>query len=192
MARFSIDLWEADRNAASVLPNGLRVSTSNEAGRFGLRVYLPKATKPLVYEIHKSEESRSKRLDGVVTSYDAGQRQKLDARAARKGTPELVAAIDAGTIFEHSYGYDQTNISFYQVIARRGLVLEIRAIAQEIVPGSEGNMCEHVVPRKDCFIDNAPVLKKRLQFHAGKAFVSFDAGWCDLWDGKPAFQSHYA
>ena len=116
-----------------------------------------------------------------------------------------------GDILHHSWGYDQTNCDFYQVIEVKKASVVLRKIGAETVPGSEGFMCEQLMPVKDAFIEKGtqalskhsdfitpenPTIKKRVSFYVKddgtlRYYISVPFGWCDLWDGKPEYSSWY-
>ena len=83
---------------------------------------------------------------------DEEKAKKKEARANMKHT------FDPGTILYASWGYDQTNVDFYQVTARTDKTVTFREIAGEHVPGSgESNgMSANVRPLKDQFLDGKP------------------------------------
>lgn len=64
-----------------------------------------------------------------------------------------------GSIIYNSWGYDQTNIDFYQIVEVKPKSVILRAIASSYVKGSEGFMCANVKPIKDYFVGE-PILKK--------------------------------
>lgn len=116
-----------------------------------------------------------------------------------------------GDILHHSWGYDQTNADFYQVVAATTATVSLHKIGVKTVPGSQGFMSESLMPVKGKFLENyhhaltrdsngkttGPVLKKvsgYLQPTNGlpKYFIPVPYGWCDLWEGKPEYSSHYA
>ena len=57
-----------------------------------------------------------------------------------------------GQALYQSWGYDQTNIDFYQIVEVKEKTVKVREIGQVSVPGSNGYMCEHVMPDIDKFI----------------------------------------
>lgn len=64
-----------------------------------------------------------------------------------------------GMILYNSWGYDQTNIDFYQVVKSKEKSVILREIASSTVAGSEGFMSASVKPVKDYFIGE-PILKR--------------------------------
>ena len=134
-------------------------------------------------------------------------RQKKQEAKARFQNPYKV-----GDILHHSWGYDQTNCDFYQVVEVKKASVVLRKIGAETVPGSEGFMCESLMPVKDAFIteghhaltkysdaitpDN-PTIFKKVSFYVKedgslRYYIPTPYGWCDLWEGKPQYSSWYA
>jgi hypothetical protein len=64
-----------------------------------------------------------------------------------------------GQVIYNSWGYDQTNINFYQVIESKEKSIILREIASSYVAGSEGFMSACVKPVENAFIGE-PILKK--------------------------------
>lgn len=64
-----------------------------------------------------------------------------------------------GSIIYNSWGYDQTNIDFYQIVEVKPKSVILRKIESCYVSGTEGFMCANVKPIKDCFVGE-PILKK--------------------------------
>jgi len=87
--------------------------------------------------------------------YKAERKAKLAAeRAAAK------ESVKEGDIFVASWGWEQTNVDAYQVVAKKGATVTLREIALKSVEGSEGFMSDLVVPVKDAFIGEE--FKKRI------------------------------
>lgn len=112
---------------------------------------------------------------------------------------KTTSAVKVGNIFYASWGYDQTNIEFAQVVevSLTGKTVMCRMMNQETVPNSEGFMSETVVPsiqtgevfrlRVKILEGEAIYLKGSYPFCGGKRYERF---W--KWDNKPKYQSHYA
>lgn len=60
--------------------------------------------------------------------------------------------IKPGDIFYCSWGYDQTNIDFYQVIKRTAKMITVRRIGRTSEPA--WTMACYVMPVKDAFLDS--------------------------------------
>lgn len=117
-----------------------------------------------------------------------------------------------GDILHHSWGYDQTNCDFYQVVEVKKASVVLRKIGAKTVPGSEGFMSESLMPEKNAFIIKGsqaltkhdkdispenPTIFKRVSFYIKddgslRYYIPTPYGWCDLWNGKPQYNSWYA
>jgi hypothetical protein len=104
-----------------------------------------------------------------------------------------------GDILSASWGYDQTNVDFYQVVAVTAASVKIRAILSRVVEATDHAV--QVVAIPDAFDDaksarrgskDAKPLTKRAKIAADKSGYSVkisDYATADLWDGKPEFQT---
>ena len=70
--------------------------------------------------------------------------------------------VKAGDIFNASWGYDQTNEDFFQVVALVGTAfVRIKEIATKQTR-TESSMSGYVVPLKDCFTDRGIFIKDNI------------------------------
>lgn len=108
---------------------------TNALGKPCARVFYGKQTKPFVACYYKDDAQRAA---GIARAFKA--RQEVCARKA-----EQVAAKRAfknpykvGDVFQSSWGYEQSNVDWYEVIAVSGQMLSIRRLAEEkVVTGWE-------------------------------------------------------
>ena len=70
-----------------------------------------------------------------------------------KTTPN--SEVKVGSIFCMSWGYDQTNVNFFQVTRMSPKGCFVREIAIKEVTGSEGMMCSKVVPQPNVFLNES-------------------------------------
>jgi len=98
--------------------------------------------------------------------------------------------VKVGDIFYNSWGYDQTNIDWYQVTAltKTGKSVKVRPIAGKIK--ETGFMSGESTPKKGKF--TGPAVTKRIGMSNGEPYLPSKYGWTSLWDGKPKYQSWYA
>lgn len=128
-------------------------------------------------------------IDRVVANKERREQEKAErkARAAEKS-----AAVKVGDIFVDSWGYEQTNIDFYQVVAKpTPKTVIVREIACERVEGSEMShgMADRVRPARDQFIGEE--MKKRINAYGGFKTYSFSsASPCDA--DRDFYRSWYA
>lgn len=133
-----------------------------------------------------------------------------ERKAKAKG--QFKNPYNIGDILHHSWGYDQTNCDFYQVVGVKKASVVLRKIGATTVPGSEGFMSESLLPVKDAFLEKAtqaltrfdhditpenPTITKRVSFYVKedgslRYYIPVPYGWCDLWNGKPQYSSWYA
>lgn len=114
---------------------------------------------------------------------------------------------EVGDILCNSWGYDQTNVEWFEVVALAGKsMVVLREIGAAVVPGSEGFMSGRVVPvpgayRVDRFYDHdkradvvreRPPLRKRVDKYGRVDIHSASFGRASKWDGNPKYESHYA
>lgn len=98
--------------------------------------------------------------------------------------------VNNGDIFVATWGYEQTNADFYQVIAVTPKGVRIRHIkSKEKTEGS--SMSGYAVPIKDAF-DGSPKTK-RITIYDGEENIRIDSsqGLANKWDGNPVGISTY-
>jgi hypothetical protein len=109
-----------------------------------------------------------------------------------------------GDILNGSWGYDQTNQEFYQVmeVSATSNSIVIREITHNLV-SSERDMSGQVTPNKDQFNNDPPrrVMAQRPHNGLGKGdfHINVHGGrddgfriFLDEWNGKPVYESWYA
>jgi hypothetical protein len=97
--------------------------------------------------------------------------------------------VKVGDFFYSSWGYDQTNVDFYEVVAvtPSGKSVKVREVSQHTA--SDNGPSTRVVPIAGAFRDEGPQLK-RLRFYSDRPSF-FVASYADayLWDGAPKYQT---
>jgi hypothetical protein len=112
------------------------------------------------------------------------RRRKEEQRTAAE---QLAGALSPGAIVYSSWGYEQTNVDFYQVLRRSGRVVVLRRIAGEMKE-STGAMSGYVSAIKDAFSDSHPE-EIRTVIRSGE--LSIGDYSARLWAGDPKFCSWY-
>jgi hypothetical protein len=90
--------------------------------------------------------------------------RNINAEKARKEQKKLAQqnmkhSFQVGQVLYNSWGYDQTNINFYQIVGVKEKSIVLQEVCKSIVAGSEGFMCANVKPVENAFIGE-PILKK--------------------------------
>ena len=164
---------------------GLKVLKEEGINAFYLKIWKPKATHPFANYYFKTAEKREEYIKKQVEYFLQRQEAKEKAKQDRKVTPEKMATINIGDIFYDSWGYEQTNVDFYQVVQKKNATVVLREIAAREV-GEIGYMSANVVAVKDHFIGEE--FQKRVTAYADR----LTAGHFNKWDGRPLYNSWYA
>jgi len=94
---------------------------------YGLMFY-GKQSKPVWHYKFKSEASRAAK----IAEYFELRKKSVEAKKADKAERiSWVPGFEIGDLFMSSWGYDQTNIDYYEVVAVSGKMLTLRKIASE-------------------------------------------------------------
>ena len=98
--------------------------------------------------------------------------------------------VKVGDIFYSSWGYDQTNVDFYEVVGLTGASVKVREVAQERL-SSDGYGSDQVVPVPGDYIGE--VMTKRIsdaRHWSGTASIKISQSTSAyLWDGTPRRQT---
>lgn len=137
------------------------------------------ANKPLWYNIFKNERAREAQINRTIAARKARLQQKVDRLQERK---EFQHDIEVGDIFYTSWGYDQTNVNFFEVIALRGKAVVIREVGSKIVHEGQGSNSVVAVPG----VYVGPPQTKVPQM--GNTF-RVDRQIAYRWDGKPKYET---
>ena len=125
--------------------------------------------------------------------YLAGLARAEEFKAERKAQraterAEAVANVKEGDIYVASWGWEQTNVDAYQVVAKKGATVTLREIGLETVQDSEGFMSDHVIPVPNWFIGDE--FKKRI---TGRRINISDCQTAfPVEEGKSFYRSWYA
>lgn len=138
------------------------------------------------------------RRDEYIKEYFDKKKKELTEKEARtKLVSEFRHELVVGDVIYHSWGYDQTNIDFYEVVAvPSGKTVKIRAIASKIVSGSHFEMSGQVVAVAGQFTSEDVLLKKVKPGYRSAAkedlIIHFQCGIGCVWNGKPKSFTSYA
>lgn len=154
MARHELSGYAADGKVREEA--GLKIVNLDYTGRNGytrhVKIWRGKASKPYANYVFKSDAEADAYIAKEIAGAAAGLASKEAYKATRKAdTAEAAKSITIGTLLCYSWGYDQTNVDFYEVVDKRGLNVALRKIAGESVSGSEGFMSCRVRPVKGAY-----------------------------------------
>ena len=144
-----------------------------------------RANKPLWHFKFKNEAQLRKKIDETIEISKAHLDSKNKAREERKNAQHH---LEVGDFFYSSWGYDQTNIDFYQVTEVKGKQVTIREVGKREVSQSQTSVS--VVPMKDNF--TGPSMKKIPQVRGSSVYVKVrSSGYAYLWDGRPRSETAF-
>lgn len=169
------------------LPEGLEVYTYEKANARGQVVYYGvafagKAQKPLWNYAFRDGNQRDRQIAETAKSVEARAKMMKERSDARK---QFTHGLNVGDILYSSWGYDQTNINWFEVVGTpTEKMILIREIASKLLR-SDGYGSDEVIPIPGKYI--GPAMKKIPTGGVGRSLsVKIDnvqTAW--KWDGKP-------
>ena len=99
--------------------------------------------------------------------------------------------IKIGDIFTYSWGYEQTNIDFFQVVSTTAKTISIRKIKAGVSDYEQQYMSGHKVAIKNAFVSDE-IIRKTPYYFNGHWHINFEYGTGCKWDGKPELFTCYA
>ena len=175
---------------AKITPKGLDdvviYFERNANGRVCAMAFSGKRSKPdFNYSFGRDEKGEQRRAQHVA-EWVAGIRERRARKAAHAAERKAFRhTLKVGDILYTSWGYDQTNIDFYQVVSLLGdCKVTIREIAQNRGE-STGPDSWSTMPRPDAFIGEA--MTKLVQLGNRVRIASYANA--SQWDGRPKHAS---
>ena len=154
--------------------------------KYTAMVFGGKRSKYDKYFGFKTKEAR----DNYVIKYFTDQEnlalsKKKWAEDKKAQAEENQANYQVGDILVSSWGYDQTNIDYYQVIERTAKMATIQKICKEFLDSGYPSE-DKVIPLKDAFVGKPK--KKKIGTY-GITLSSYETA--SLWDGKPDYETAF-
>ena len=159
--------------------------------RYSIKVLNNNAKKlwnaKVFWELYRKQEDRDNRYQEFKKSWTS-RMEYFENKKQEKKSFQNPAKV--GDILYSSWGYDQTNIDFYQVVKVSGKTIKIREIKGRQTE-STGFMTGEVVAVPDSFVGNE--LKKIVK-PASDGYAVTITSYADAWkwDGSPKSYSSYA
>lgn len=172
------------------LKNGITVERNTE--KMVLKITKPSprsrmGVKILVHVRYRTIEQMNTNAERFINYYVTEEKNKQARKDAKKN---VVNPYKVGDILYSSWGYDQTNVEFYQVVEVKGKTVNVREIAQNRM--ETGNLSGTCTPIADKFL-NAEVITKRVSayINSGNQPQVYVKG-LHTYEGKPKYWSAYA
>jgi hypothetical protein len=175
----------ADKNSDAVayVYEGKRAAGAGGKPFYGVVVFAGKAQKPVSHYSYGTAEKRNQ----YVAGFFEGRKQHAERVAKDRAERSKPHTYQVGDILVSSWGYEQTNIDFYQVTAVTPSTLKLRALKQERdATGWERGTC---MPIRDAFIGEKETTHRVSGGNSVR--VKGNYGYAHKWDGKPENWTSY-
>lgn len=177
------DIFEKQRQEATRLESGLLILSKSipEKERMHLMMWQPKAKKPYFNYLVKPElvDKWIKEADERLIAH---KKTIEERKERRKPTEDKLKAIKIGDIYYTSWGWEQTNIDFYQVVEMKSASISLRKISSRMIE-QDSWASGKVMPVRDEFVEEK--FTKRASFELDMPtfnISSFEIAY--PWNGK--------
>ncbi len=162
-------------------------SYTNRAGQPCVMVLKGRSRKAKQFRF-TSEASRSKYIEQQVQAI-ISRKEAAKARRAERNKPHN---LEPGVILYTNWGYDQTNVEFYEVVeVPSACYVVLQEIAAPLVRGEESYMSGNCFPDPERKIGEP--LRRKVDMSGTRPSVRINSvvtAW--IWDGKEKTTSWYA
>lgn len=142
-----------------------------------------RAKNALEWSYYTSESSRDSTMDSWVSSYERRAAEKARKREEAKN---FMHGLKVGDILYASWGYDQTNVNFYQVTKVIGkATVEVREVQSKVV--REDGYSVYVTALKGKWLRGSAPMKRRVSTQGSIKINSSIRAY--PWDGKPKYET---
>jgi len=148
-------------------------------------MFIGKQAKPCMNYRYATTVKRDEAIEKFFENQAEVANLKAERAAATKARKqEAKEKVKVGDIFYGSWGYDQTNVEFYQVVEKKGVTCKIQEIGKTIVETQQ--TCEYVRPNPELPIGEP--ITKRINSTGGFSFDCFNV-YPD--EGCPRYQTAF-
>ncbi|MCG3204003.1 MAG: hypothetical protein KCHDKBKB_00680 [Elusimicrobia bacterium] len=140
-----------------------------------------------------SDQNRTNYINNFISNIRSHAQAKLDRAKARK---EMINPAKVGDILSASWGHDQTNVDFYQVLEVKNKSVTIQEIGLQPTDRDTANsMADYVIPRPGAFLKTKPITRVVKCYSQDKDQYCVNINQvasASKWDGRPEYRSWYA
>lgn len=148
-------------------------------------MFYGKSAKPAWHYRFRNMDEVEAYLKKYLDNKEAIEKSKADRREQRKLTKDH--DVKVGDIYYTSWGYDQTNIDFYEVVAVRGVRIDLKELHQRYVGHETNDDLVEPAQGPDRFKDDKIYTVSARADGTLTALSSFEH--LSKWDGKPKYQT---
>lgn len=172
----------------SKIDNSVAYMYNDSMGRPSAMAFFGNQRKPFFRYYYNSVEKRNEKLTAFFEMITANKERKTEARASRSAPH----SVKVGDMFYTSWGYEQTQVEFYQVVELVGkatvVIQELSAFTEK---GNKGYDSDRVYAKKGSFASDKTI-RKRVNMGSGSPSLKI----CDVitawdWDGQSKHRSWY-
>ena len=160
----------------------------NLTGRYEVKAFYPNALMSYYSGSFKNAEEMNQKIQELIENQQAIYNAFVTSDSSKADHD-----IAIGDIFYTSWGYEQTNVDFYQVIGFSGKsTLKLMRVHSQMV--KSGSMCGYVVPRPNCFFSDELLVKRITKFNTFSVSSYATANLLEhdkLSDGSKVYKSQY-
>lgn len=167
--------------APETLADGSAIYTTDDGSRFYLLAFTGCALRSdgRVSGWYRSDEQRA----SAIERYKQGRASFHAAALTRRAAARAPHTLKVGDVLNTCWGYDQTNVEFFEVVAVRGSLVDLRELAKEREEYSTGmqGRCRPIPGR---YIDGTikgkrPNSQNRIRFESFRSARPYGGGWLD-------------
>jgi len=174
------DSFVGKSSTRECLPDGSAIYTHDDNGRFYLTVFAGKALRTFIHGWYRTDISRA----NVIETFKRNRAEYHANRILRRQAAKRPHTLKVGDILYTSWGYEQTSVEFYEVIAVSGVMVTLRQIAAHHT--EEGYMRGRKTPCPGHFIGEP--FRRRAGANNAVRIHSSASAW--YWDGRPKWYNH--
>lgn len=157
--------------------------TYSQGGKLYAMGFGGKRSKPDFHYRFKDEVSRRKYVNEFFAGLRSQQKRKAEKQAKKRAFQHT---LKKGDILNTSWGYDQTNVEFYQVTqvkSKKSVVIKRIGAKRVEATGPDSEM---IMPVKGAFLDE-PAMTKRVSEGNTIRIDKVRTAW--VWSGRPVYTS---
>jgi len=206
MSRFSEQEKQSIISKSELYKDLIIYRYDNQSTKPCVKIWRGKASSPFANYYFKDLEGRERLINAEKDNADKREVCATEKKAEKQlAKDSFINPFKIGDILYHSWGYDQTNIDYYQVVSLTAKSVTLRPIASKQTEAT-GWASANVIPAKDHFIKSHCALRRYSgevseitkqvsgNIYNGKMNYSIPTpyGHCGPWDGSPKHSSWYA
>lgn len=161
----------------------LSIWTWDQDGRVMGIAFAGKSDKPVFYHRFRDEDQRQRVIDETVRN----RKQYIERmKQRRQERTDFQHSLAVGDIMASSWGYDQTNVNFYEVTEVRGKEVILREVASKVTSHGAGSDSVVAVPGQ--YIGEP--MRRRPGGSGERVYVRIsDSQTASKWDGHPMHET---